>query len=311
MLKTAGFYGLVAAFLGWLLPSVISYSAWRIEHDLKLYEGDLAQATKTFTDASDAFSKTLTLQQQLVYNYVDALDSNADKARTEFLWGQARLVLDEYRKARTELRETIGVLTRRAELFIDWPSAKDRNAAKTGALDDPLTALKVDQITNVFIERLSNPRMDKSKVDPLTVSAVEGGEVDCDSLIANGNDVDKWGTSPTSPGAKATVDWGSTKHHLIVLYACFAQDHNLSEPIRRWVSQEKSGTPPAVPGFLPAEADRRAKLVENFKSHFNLQTERLDKFNVLAMRRIERIQLNNKPPGYFCHTINIGCGSPG
>jgi hypothetical protein len=311
--KAAGRLTVVTAavsFIGWLVTSVIQYNSWRTENDLKRYEEDLTQATKTFADASDAFSKALTLQQQLVYNYVDALDST-DKDRTQFLWGQAHAVFDDYRKARTELRQTIGVLTRRAEIYIDWPSADDRNGRKKGALDDPLTALRVDEITNGFIERLKNPAMDKSKVDPLTISAVEGGDVNCDTLIPKGSNIDLWGVSPTSPGAKAMVDWGSTKHHLIVLYACFAQDHNTSEPIRRWASEDKSGNPPSIPAFLPVDAKERTKLAEDFKRHFNLQIERLDKFNVLAMTRIERIQFKNQPPGYICHTTGFFCGSSG
>jgi hypothetical protein len=95
--KAAGRFTVVTAavsFIGWLVTSVIQYNSWRTENDLKRYEEDLTQATKTFADASDAFSKALTLQQQLVYNYVDALDS-ADKDRTEFLWGQAHSVFDD------------------------------------------------------------------------------------------------------------------------------------------------------------------------------------------------------------------------
>jgi hypothetical protein len=320
-IKAAGRFTVVTAavsFAGWLVTSVIQYNSWRTENDLKRYEEELTQATKTFADASDAFSKALTLQQQLVFNYVDALDSadknkenDKDKGRTEFLWGQAHSVLDDYRKARTELRQTIGVMTRRAEIYIDWPSKADRKNSEKVTPDDPLTVIRVDEITTAFTDRLKNPKMDKTKIDPLTISAVEGGEVDCDTLIPQGNNIDKWGTSPASRGATATVDWGSTKHHLIVLYACFAQDNNLSEPIRRWASPEKSGNPSSIPAFLPADAERRQRLAEDFKRHFNLQTERLDKFNVLAMTRIAQIQFKNQPPGYICHTIGFFCSDPG
>lgn len=301
----------VVWLLGWLLTSVIQYNSWRTDHDLKQYEQELAQATKTFTDASDAFSKALTAQQLLVFNYVDALGSR-DQAYIDFLWGQAHAVADEYRKARTELRQNIGVMTRRAEIYIDWPSADNRQAVENATAKDPLTVIKVDAITNEALSRLREPIKEKSRVDPLTVSDVEGDNVNCDGLIADGQDIRKWPHDvPVRNGAATKIDWQSTKHHLIVLYACYAQDHVATEPIRRWATAEKSGQPPATPAILPADTDGRKKLAGDLKSHFNLQASRLDKFNILAMNRIERIRFKNEPPGWICHTTGLFCGEAG
>jgi hypothetical protein len=302
---------LLVSALGWLLTSIIQYNSWRADHDLKQYEEELAQATKTFADASDAFSKALTAQQLLVFNYVDALGSK-DAAYVEFLWKQANLVADDYRKTRTELRQSIGVMTRRAEIYIDWPSADNRQAVETATAEDPLTAVKVDAITKEAIGRLREPVMGKSNIDPLTVSDVEGDNIDCDHLIAEGKDVKKWPhDAPVRDGAATKIDWQSTKHHLIVLYACYAQDHVATEPIRRWATVERSGQPPVTPAFLPADKEQRKKLAESLKSHFNSQAERLDKFNVLAMTRIEHIRFKNEPPGWFCHTFGWFCGDTG
>jgi hypothetical protein len=302
-----GSVALVVSAVGWLVTSLIGYNSWRSERDLKQYEEELSQATSTFAEASNAFSKALTAQQLLAFNYVDALGST-DQGYIDFLWGQAHTTADEYRKARTELRQTIGVMTRRAEIYIDWPSADDRQTVQMAKATDPLTASNIDAITKEAIKRLSDPVWEKSKVDPLTVSDVEGDNVDCDSLVADGNDVFKWRDAPVRTGATTKVDWQSTKHHLIVLYACFLQDHVATEPIRRWATAEKTGQPPATPAFLPADAKRRKKLAENLKTHFEKQAARLDKFNILAMTRIEQIRFKDETPGYICHTTGWFCG---
>jgi hypothetical protein len=308
--KLSGVAGFVW-LLGWLLTSIIQYNSWRADHDLKKYEEELTQATKTFAEASDAFSKALTAQQLLAFNYVDALGST-DAGYVDFLWTQAHATADEYRKARTELRQTIGVMTRRAEIYIDWPSADNRVGVEKATAKDPLTAVNIDAITKEAIKRLSEPSREKSKVDLVTVSKVEGDDVDCDHLIPETRDVQAWPQdAPVRKGAATTIDWQSSKHHLIVLYACYAQDHVATEPIRRWATAEKMGQPPATPAFLPADKDKRKKLAEDLKSHFSLQAQRLDNFNILAMTRIEHIRFKNEPPGWICHTTGWLCGGAG
>jgi hypothetical protein len=49
--------------------------------------------------------------------------------------------------------------------------------------------------------------------------------------------------------------------------------------------------------------------LDRFKVHLDLQEERLEKFNLLAMRQIERIRFNNQPPGVICYTTGIWCGA--
>jgi|SRR5947209_1738737 len=271
---------LLLSFLGWVVSSGIQYNTWRGEHDLKGYQEDLAQATRTFTDLSGTMAKALNLQQQVVFNYAEAVQTApGDTTRVEFLWNQARNVLDDYRKARSELRQSIGVIVRRAEIYLDWPSAENKDTLRARAL-----------------------------LDPVTIARVEA-DIDCDKLIAQGNDIAKWGHPPVGgkPGA-VSVDWNSSKHHLIVLYACFNEDHGSTEAIRRWAAASKTGE--NAPPFLPPDAVARGKLIASLKKRLDLQVERLDKFMVLAMNQIERFRANNAPPGYLCRMTGFVCERP-
>src|SRR3954471_17343389 len=152
---------LLLSFLGWVVSSAIQYNTWRGEHDLKGYQDDLAQATRTFTEISGTMSKALNLQQQVFFNYKNAAQARPDdKGRIEFLWTQAHNAADDYRKARDELRQSIGVIVRRAEIYLDWPSADNKDTLRAGSLRDPVT-----------------------------IAQVEADNIDCDGLIARGNNL--------------------------------------------------------------------------------------------------------------------------
>jgi hypothetical protein len=262
--------------VGWLVGSLIQYNSWRGEHDLKRYENDLKAATQTFADVSGELSKVITLQQILVFNYDDAISPKTDNSRLQFLWRQAGFAADDYRRAQIALRESIDTLIRRAEIYIDWPSTDQRGRTFHGSL-----------------------------LDPLTITKLESNNIDCDKLVAPGDDVTGWSRQSDSKISGATlVDWGSAKHHVTVIYVCFRIDHRNFESIRRWAA-DTGQTPPKF--IEPAELSK-TELVERLKKRFNLQLERLDKFMVLAMARIDAIRRKNEPPGYFCHLTGWRCG---
>jgi hypothetical protein len=267
---------LMLSFVGWLVGSLIQYNSWRGEHDLKRYEGDLKAATQTFADISDTLSKAVTLQQIVVFNYDDAIDPKTDDARLQFLWRQAGLAAEEYRKAQIALRESIDTLIRRAEIYIDWPSSDERARAVHGSL-----------------------------LDPLTITKLESSNIDCDKLIAPGEDVVKWSRESNSTiSGGSLVDWGSAKHHVTVIYVCFRIDHRNFEWIRRWVAEPG----PTAPKFTEPAGSSKKEMVEKLKRHFDMQLARLDKFMVLAMTRIDAIRRKNVPPGYSCHLTGLLCG---
>jgi len=325
--KVTGF-ALLGTAVGWIVTSVVQYNSFRVGNDLKRYEQDLGQATKTFADGSNAMSKVLTLQQQVVYNFIDAAENAAsahpDPVRAQFLWTQAHTVIDDYRKARTELRETVGVMTRQTEMYIDWPAASGKDPDKSADVDakkaetkaaakDPLAAWKFENIAKAAFDRFKEPQPDASHVDRTTIEAVGANEIDCDATFPKGAKIEDWEhADPVSKKGTVTIDWRSTKHHLIVMYACFAQDHESSEPIRDWASQDDKKTPPTAPSvsaFLPSDPDKRRNFINLFKTHFDLQQDRLEKFNLLAMTQIEKIRFNNEPPGLVCYSTGFWCGA--
>ena len=228
---------LMLSFVGWLVGSIVQYNSWRDEHDLKRYETDLKAATQTFADISEALSQAITLQQIVVFNYDDAISSETDDPRLQFLWRQARSAADDYRKAQIALRQSIDVLIRRAEIYIDWPS------------------------TNKHAQAVRN-----SLLDPLTITKLESSNIDCDKLIAPGEDVTKWQRPTDSAISGATfVDWGSAKHHVAVIYVCFRMDQKKSEPMRRWAAPVEAGQPTTAPKIGDPKKSR--ELVAELKRH--------------------------------------------
>ncbi|MGO4714025.1 hypothetical protein [Bradyrhizobium sp. 2TAF24] len=271
---------ILLSVLGWLVSALIQYNSWTVEHRLKAAETDLEQVTKTFTETSDLLSRAITLQQMLVFNYVAALEADTDlDSRLGFLGAQAKAAYDDYTRARIELRQSIDVIARRAEIYIDWPSW-------------PTTTSPVDKVLQ----------------DPLTLSTIGAANIDCDTLIAPGQNVARWTMAPLSsqPGAPQ-VDWRSAKHHLAVIYTCFDHLHRDIEPIRRWTAAVKADAPP--PTFDDTTRAAMTKLTDRLRKRFDMQIDRLDKFMALSMTRIETIRVRNSPPGFICHETSLLCAN--
>jgi len=275
-----GGVAILLSLLGWLVSALIQYNSWTVEHRLKAAETDLEQATKTFTETSDLLSRAITLQQMLVYNYIAALETKTDPDnRLAFLGQQAKTVHDDYTRVRIELRQSIDVIVRKAEIYIDWPSW-------------PTASSPVGKVLR----------------DPLTLSTISAANIDCDSLRAPGQDVQAWKAEPTSSQAGAPqVDWRSAKHHLAVIYTCFDHLHRDIEPIRRWAAAFKADQPPAK--FDDATRTAMTTLTDRLRERFDMQIDRLDKFMALAMTRIETVRVRNSPPGFICHETSLLCSN--
>jgi hypothetical protein len=267
---------LLISALGWFFSSLVQYNSWRQEHDLKRYQEDFDQANKTFAETSQMLLTSITLQQMLAFNYIDALQLKADDDKSlGFLSAQAKGVNDDYVKARIELRKSIELLARKTEIFVDWPSV---------------------------VRRQKERSVRRALSDPLTIASVEASDIDCDDIYAKGDAVENWTSDKvsTKPGAPS-IDWQSAKHHVIVLYACFDQDHKSTQPIRRWATGQTPGAPKID------AAVRKAVDTDQLKKRFNRQLDRLRNFMILSMTRIEQIRTKNEPPGYFYHLTGIGC----
>ena len=101
---------------------------------------DMAAATSTFTEISRAFSEVQALQQALYSDFTRAVRDRSDESDQALVTKNARLISERYEKAQIALRENIDVLTRKAEVYIDWASDTYRDAADKHNVDgDPLS----------------------------------------------------------------------------------------------------------------------------------------------------------------------------
>ena len=101
---------------------------------------DMAAATATFTDISRAFSEAQALQQALYSDFTRAVRDRSDESDKALVTKNARAISERYEKARIALRENIDVLTRKAEVYIDWASDTYRDPAEKHNVDgDPLS----------------------------------------------------------------------------------------------------------------------------------------------------------------------------
>src|SRR3954465_7706506 len=81
---------------------------------------DMTLAAATFTEISHPFSEMQALQQTLYADFARATGEKSE-ASDKALATNARAISERYEKARIELRENIDLLTRKAEIYLDWP----------------------------------------------------------------------------------------------------------------------------------------------------------------------------------------------
>ena len=102
---------------------------------------DMASATATFTEISRAFSEMQGLAANAVFRFYARRQATDPTPATQALATKnAHAISERYEKARIALRENIDVLTRKAEVYIDWASDIYRDPAdKHNVDDDPLS----------------------------------------------------------------------------------------------------------------------------------------------------------------------------
>ena len=84
---------------------------------------DMASATATFTEISRAFSEMQGLAANAVFRFHARRQRDRSDASDKALGTKnAHAISERYEKARIALRENIDVLTRKAEVYIDWAS---------------------------------------------------------------------------------------------------------------------------------------------------------------------------------------------
>jgi hypothetical protein len=226
---------------------------------------DMTAATEAFTDASTALSTAITLQGLLFYDFTRAAKLNAVSDDNGLMSKNARELYKPYEEAAATLHESVNMLARRMEIYLDWPSDPSHDPTSTASLG----------------------------VDPITSSMLGTVNFDCDedmpSFAPNKSSVTR-----EANGRKLTVDWFSAKHHVFTIEYCFDVTRKAwMETIRQWASQS-SLDPAAVDKFF---ADGTAGKLQ---TRLDEQVVRLNAFMSRAMSEIDAIRARYRPNGYLC-----------
>ena len=263
---------------------------------------DMAAATSTFTDIANAFSEAQTLQQILFFDYSRALDDNADGNVKALDTKEAQTTVPAYEHARTMLRQNSNLLARKAEIYIDWASDFNRDAAEARTpTTDPLTQsllgaynFDCDDAANFpQFETASpasgQPAFIKPTGDPCQIDKDQGNRDPDRSYInlcarQNGQIV------PSQPAI--TIHWYSAKHQVLTMHYCFQSLHSRLLAAREWASQADLSAPTRAK-FLAEREQTRTEL--------DNQVIRLNAFLGLAMFQMENIRVKYRPVGFACH----------
>ncbi len=274
-LEFSFFKGLsLVGFLSTLLVGYFQYlSAYQEKINTQAKEDSIA-ATSAFTEASNAFSTAMTLQQIIFYDYRRALSKGIDSDDKALETRNARELYAAYDKARTDLRQDIDVLARKIEIYIDWASDRNRDPASDNELD----------------------------ADPMSRPMLGAYDFDCDKFMP--------GFSPGQSSADVPVpaallrddpkrhplhiDWYSAKHHVFTIQYCFETTHNALEVARAWASNS-SIDPQSRASFMQID---HLKRVQN---DLDQEVLRLNAFMTLVMQRLEDIRVKYRPAGFSCH----------
>jgi hypothetical protein len=251
-----GFFGtLIAAYFQYL-------SAYQDKVAAQAKE-DLAAATSTFTETSNALSTAITLQADLFHNFVRAKGDNDQSA---LLSQTANDMYKPYESASDSLRQNINVFARKVEIYLDWPSDSSHNPA-------------------------DRPRLG---LDPISTSMLGYYDFDCDTDMPT-FDPAKSPYPVTKNGKVLDVDWFSARHHVLTIGYCFYVTHvGYMEIIRQWSARSTVNADDIAKFFK----DDRSKVLQ---ARLDSEVVRLNAFMTLAMDEIDRIRARYEPNGFVCH----------
>jgi hypothetical protein len=258
----------IVTVIGTLLAAHFQYVSAYQDKVRAVGAQEVATAEAVFTETSSAFSKAITLQQILYFNYHDAITSHRETDQKSLELKNARSIFPQYEEARTSLRENIDLLTRRVELAIDWASDTKRDAAHAGSYSaDPMSRIKLGAYNFDCDSEANMPTFSGNARE---------------SLQARDNDGRVDPKQPT-----IDIDWFSAKHQLLTLFYCFDLNDRRIKPAREWTA----GSTPA-PSKLSDE-----DIIESL----DREALRLQSFLVLVARQIEVIRVKFRPSVWYCN----------
>src|SRR5262249_32809327 len=160
--KHLSILGLVGGVIGTAVGSYFQYVSWREEQNIARYKEDFAAATAVFGDVASTVSTAVNLQQ-----IGDAVDAGVDKNDDAFPTKTARDTYKSYLDARNALRERIDALARKMEIYVDWPSDRNRDPTVQRSAD-PLNSHSLGEYDFDCAKYLPNSTsIETLKVDPI------------------------------------------------------------------------------------------------------------------------------------------------
>jgi hypothetical protein len=259
---------------------------------------DMTSATTAFTDISKAFSEAQTLQQILYLDFTNAIRDKTDNSDQALSTKNARATSEAYEKARTALRQNIDVLVRRAEIYIDWASDIDRDAAGKRNVDsDPLTRSVLRDYDFNCSDKSNFPRfgnVDAARTD-------DDQRPDADFCATGAKQADASEVTPDKAfvricplkngGRTTRIYWYSAKHHVLTMHYCFEAAHDRLQAVRDWASNSERNR--AKEKEFLAEPDQ-------IRAELDGLAQRLNAFMSLALFQMERIRVKYRPVGFVC-----------
>jgi len=261
---------------------------------------DMAAATATFTEISHAFSEGQALQQSLYSAFTRAIREKSDASDKALETRNAQAISERYEKARMALRENIDMLTRKAEVHIDWASNSYRDPAdKHNVDDDPLSRQVLRDYAfdcsdkynfpafgNVHLEDDDGPAREVADNEYCAIAEKRG----VDDRTRPRDAFIRICAGPQDKFAKR-IYWYSAKHHVLTMHYCFEAAHDRLAAARQWASRSDR------------DAAKEKEIVEREKE-INAQLDdlsgRVGAFSSLALFQMEQIRVKYRPVGFLC-----------
>lgn len=261
---------------------------------------DMAAATTTFTEITRAFSEVQALQQTLYSDFTRALREKSDSSDKALDSRNAQAISERYEKARIALRENIDVLTRKAEVYIDWASDTYRDPAqKRNVNDDPLSRQALRELVFDCSDKYNFPAFGNVQIEnDETVAKEVGDEAYC--AIAEKRGVDDHtkpkdafiricaGPQDRSP---KRIYWYSAKHHVMTMHYCLETAHDRLAAARQWASRSDRDI---------AKEKEIAGREKEINAELDDLAGRIGAFSSLALYQMERIRVKYRPVGFLC-----------
>jgi len=262
-----------AAFIGALGTVIVGFLQYLSAYQDKvatLAKEDLAVATSALTDALNAVSLPLTLQERVVFAYLAATDDRVTPDARAYAASNAGALLKSYDSGFTALREQVMPLAVKMQLYLDLPS--DPNAGPGQIL--------------------------ATSVHSLTVPLLGYYNFDCDRDFAafDGRGSVLKLKNPES-GSALEIDWYSARNQLLTLDYCIENTNAAMGAVLQWA---QSGPPQHPPQAAETTGTISPDMRAFFLRRFNGQMRRFNGFVSLAIYDMERFRAKYQPAGFLC-----------